>query len=175
LQHAAQSLQGEHTLVRFLGEQIHKPAHSADAQKMRLETDAQCVQVITYHKSKGLQYPLVFVPFMGSFRTEKSSKTSFVEDEEANDESLYQKQTILLGIERGQRSKTECSKVTNMEEWHQVSERSTRGMMSMTILTTLALGLSNLKKPSIEEMIESEMRSLTLSGCPSDTDSLVKI
>ena len=88
LQHAAQSLQGEHALVRFLGAQIHKPTQSADAQKMRLETDAQCVQVITYHKSKGLQYPLVFVPFMGSFKTEKSSKTSFVEDEEANDEAL---------------------------------------------------------------------------------------
>ena len=88
LQHAAQSLQGEHTLVRFLGAQIHKPTQSADAQKMRLETDAQCVQVITYHKSKGLQYPLVFVPFMGSFKTEKSSKTSFAEDEEANDETL---------------------------------------------------------------------------------------
>jgi exodeoxyribonuclease V beta subunit len=57
LQHAAQSLQGEHALVRFLGEQIHKPTQSADTQKMRLETDAQCVQVITYHKSKGLQYP----------------------------------------------------------------------------------------------------------------------
>jgi exodeoxyribonuclease V beta subunit len=88
LQHAAQSLQGEHALVRFLGAQIHKPTQSADAQKMRLETDAQCVQVITYHKSKGLQYPLVFVPFMGSFRTEKLSKTSFVEDEEANDDTL---------------------------------------------------------------------------------------
>ena len=87
LQHAAQSLQGEHTLVRFLGAQIHKPTQSADAQKMRLETDAQCVQVITYHKSKGLQYPLVFVPFMGSFKTEKSSKASFSEDEEANDDT----------------------------------------------------------------------------------------
>jgi len=84
LQHAAQSLQGEHALVRFLGEQIHSPTESADAQKMRLETDAQCVQVITYHKSKGLQYPLVFVPFAGSFKTETAAKSSFVEDDEDN-------------------------------------------------------------------------------------------
>jgi len=88
LQHAAQSLQGEHALVRFLGEQIHKPTQSADTQKMRLETDAQCVQVITYHKSKGLQYPLVFVPFIGSFKTESSSKSSFVDDDERNDDTL---------------------------------------------------------------------------------------
>jgi len=33
LQHAAQTLQGEHALVRFLAEQIHAPTHSADAQK----------------------------------------------------------------------------------------------------------------------------------------------
>ncbi len=82
LQHAAQSLQGEHALVRFLGEQIHTPTESADAQKMRLETDAQCVQVITYHKSKGLQYPLVFVPFAGSFKTESAAKSNYADDDE---------------------------------------------------------------------------------------------
>ena len=87
LQHAAQSLQGEHALVRFLGEQIHSPTESADAQKMRLETDAQCVQVITYHKSKGLQYPLVFVPFAGAFAVEKKAKTNFAQDDEADDDS----------------------------------------------------------------------------------------
>jgi exodeoxyribonuclease V beta subunit len=88
LQHAAQSLQGEHALVRFLAEQINAPTHSADAQKMRLETDAQCVQVITYHKSKGLQYPLVFVPFAGSFKTETSSKSSYSDDDETADDTL---------------------------------------------------------------------------------------
>jgi exodeoxyribonuclease V beta subunit len=72
--------------VRFLAEQIHAPTHSADAQKMRLETDAQCVQVITYHKSKGLQYPLVFVPFAGSFKTETSSKSSYSDDDETADD-----------------------------------------------------------------------------------------
>jgi exodeoxyribonuclease V beta subunit len=49
---------------------------------MRLETDAQCVQVITYHKSKGLQYPLVFVPFAGSFKTETAAKSSYADDDE---------------------------------------------------------------------------------------------
>ena len=82
LQHAAQSLQGEHALVRFVGEQIQTPTQSADAQKMRLETDAQCVQVITYHKSKGLQYPLVFVPFAGSFKTETAAKSNYADDDE---------------------------------------------------------------------------------------------
>ncbi|RTE85842.1 MULTISPECIES: exodeoxyribonuclease V subunit beta [Gammaproteobacteria] len=34
-----------------------------DALKLRLESDQELVKVITYHKSKGLQYPLVFMPF----------------------------------------------------------------------------------------------------------------
>jgi exodeoxyribonuclease V beta subunit len=38
---------------------------------MRLETDASLVQVITFHKAKGLQYPLVFLPFAANFREDK--------------------------------------------------------------------------------------------------------
>ena len=85
LQHAAQSLQGEHALVRYLGEQIQSQHHDSEAQQARLETDALCVKVITYHKSKGLQYPLVFVPFAGAFSVEKKAKTHFTQ-ENASDE-----------------------------------------------------------------------------------------
>jgi exodeoxyribonuclease V beta subunit len=87
LQHAEQSLQGEHALVRHLGEQIQSQHHDSDAQQARLETDALCVKVITYHKSKGLQYPLVFVPFAGAFAVEKKAKTNFAQDDEADDDS----------------------------------------------------------------------------------------
>lgn len=87
LQHAEQSLQGEHALVRYLGEQIQSQHHDSDAQQARLETDALCVKVITYHKSKGLQYPLVFVPFAGAFAVEKKAKANFAQDEEGDDDS----------------------------------------------------------------------------------------
>ncbi len=86
LQHAAQSLQGEHALVRFLGEQIQSPHNDSDAQQARLETDALCVKVITYHKSKGLQYPLVFVPFAGAFGVEKKAKSNFAQEDEGDDD-----------------------------------------------------------------------------------------
>lgn len=36
---------------------------NTDALQLRLESDEDLVKVITYHKSKGLQYPLVFIPF----------------------------------------------------------------------------------------------------------------
>ena len=61
-------------------------------------------------------------------------------DGKATDKSLYRKQTIMSGIERGQREDT-VEKVDKMEEWYKVSERSMRGMLGMTVLTALAMGI----------------------------------
>ena len=36
-----------------------------ETQLLRLESDAHRVQIVTLHKSKGLEYPLVFLPFVG--------------------------------------------------------------------------------------------------------------
>ena len=86
LQHASQSLQGPQALLQFLADNIHSSSDNPEAQKMRLETDAACVQIVTYHKSKGLEYPLVFVPFLGSFNTGKSpSGKPPSDDDEAPD------------------------------------------------------------------------------------------
>ena len=71
LQSASLSLQGESALLRFLTDQLSNPNAQGDAAQMRLETDAALVQVITFHKAKGLQYPLVFLPFVSNFRDDK--------------------------------------------------------------------------------------------------------
>jgi exodeoxyribonuclease V beta subunit len=71
LQTMSASLQGEAALIRYLEQQIQNPKASGDTAQMRLESDANLVQVITVHKSKGLQYPLVFLPFVSAFVAEK--------------------------------------------------------------------------------------------------------
>ncbi len=71
LQHASQELDGEHALIRFLAEAIAQPEGHGDTHKLRLESDADLVKVITIHKSKGLEYPLVFLPFICSHRPTK--------------------------------------------------------------------------------------------------------
>ncbi len=71
LQTASASLQGEAALIRYLEQQLHHPKASGDSAQLRLESDADLVQVITIHKSKGLQYPLVFLPFVSGFMAEK--------------------------------------------------------------------------------------------------------
>ena len=80
LQTASVGLQGEAALIRYLEQQLQNPKASGDAAQMRLESDADLVQVITIHKSKGLQYPLVFLPFVSAFKSEK--KDSALEDAE---------------------------------------------------------------------------------------------
>jgi exodeoxyribonuclease V beta subunit len=81
LQTAAAGLQGPQALLHFLAQHIQSSSDNPEEQKMRLETDAHCVQVITFHKSKGLEYPLVFVPFLGSFKTSSTRKD---EDDDAD-------------------------------------------------------------------------------------------
>ncbi len=68
LQQAAATLPGEHALVRWLREQLAAPDGNADEQKLRLESERRLVQVVTIHKSKGLQYPLVLLPFIADWR-----------------------------------------------------------------------------------------------------------
>ncbi len=73
LQQASGLLDGEHALVRFLAEQRQEAAVAADHRQLRLESDAELVKVVTVHKSKGLEYPLVFVPFAAACRPVKDS------------------------------------------------------------------------------------------------------
>ncbi len=71
LQQASALIEGEHALIRHLAEQREDAAAGiggADARQIRLESDADIVQVVTVHKSKGLEYPLVFLPFAAACR-----------------------------------------------------------------------------------------------------------
>ncbi|HEY5851384.1 MAG TPA: exodeoxyribonuclease V subunit beta [Lysobacter sp.] len=54
---------GLHGLVDWLCRRIAEADSEDEAQLLRLESDAQCVQIVTLHKSKGLEYPLVYLPF----------------------------------------------------------------------------------------------------------------
>lgn len=52
--------------------------------ELRLETDEDAVQIVTVHKSKGLEYPVVFVPFSwDSPGVSKNSPMSYHDDEGA--------------------------------------------------------------------------------------------
>lgn len=82
LQAAAAQLDGEQALIRWLTEEMSDAqagiTSSGDEQIVRLESDAGLVQVITVHKSKGLEFPVVCLPFACSFRPADGKRRSFV-------------------------------------------------------------------------------------------------
>ncbi len=47
---------------------------AGEEQILRLESDEQLVKVVTIHKSKGLEYPLVFLPFICSTKLVDGSR-----------------------------------------------------------------------------------------------------
>lgn len=75
LQQESQHRDGELGLLRWFARQVEAPDGNEEHQQ-RLESDAERVKVVTYHKSKGLQYDLVFIPFVLSYR--KDNKGSVV-------------------------------------------------------------------------------------------------
>ncbi|KGT86418.1 exonuclease V subunit beta [Erwinia typographi] len=68
LQEASAQLDSEHALIRWLAQEVAQPNGQSASQQLRLESDRHLVQIVTIHKSKGLQYPLVWLPFVANYR-----------------------------------------------------------------------------------------------------------
>ncbi len=57
---------GQQPLLRWLEDQFEE-SRGEDAE-LRLEDDEELIKIVTIHKAKGLQYPIVFVPFLWTCR-----------------------------------------------------------------------------------------------------------
>jgi exodeoxyribonuclease V beta subunit len=57
-------------LLRWFGATVTdaKDRSELDERQIQLESDAEAVQIVTMHKAKGLEYPLVFCPFLWDFK-----------------------------------------------------------------------------------------------------------
>jgi exodeoxyribonuclease V beta subunit len=84
LQVASAQFAGESALISWLATQVaageaESPAGGADdPQLLRLESDADLVKIVTVHKAKGLEYPLVLLPFASHFKRVTRGRTPFV-------------------------------------------------------------------------------------------------
>ncbi|MGE5681363.1 MAG: exodeoxyribonuclease V subunit beta [Bacillota bacterium] len=59
-------------LIKWLSENINSEEPDKEEHQLRLESDEKAVKIITVHKSKGLEYSIVFLPFMWSTVREPS-------------------------------------------------------------------------------------------------------
>ncbi|GHU17497.1 RecBCD enzyme subunit RecB [Betaproteobacteria bacterium] len=101
LQHAAAELDGEQALIRHLDEHLagNPPG---DEQVLRLESDAARVRVVTIHKAKGLEYPLVFLPFICTFKPLEGDKP-FVVHDKGQRRTVFHADEAILELARNER------------------------------------------------------------------------
>ncbi|PVE05536.1 exodeoxyribonuclease V subunit beta [Limnohabitans sp. Rim28] len=83
LQAASGQIDGEQALIRWLAQQMDEAqsgnASGGEAQTVRLESDEDLVKVITIHASKGLEYPVVCLPFAHSHRVVTADKAAVLQ------------------------------------------------------------------------------------------------
>ncbi|WP_320412174.1 exodeoxyribonuclease V subunit beta [Candidatus Profftia tarda] len=71
LQERSLNLDNAVSLLYWLSKKIENPDVHSDKERLRLESDNPVVQVMTIHHSKGMEFPIVWLPFIGSYRLQK--------------------------------------------------------------------------------------------------------
>jgi len=86
-------------LIHWLHKQIAE-ASSTSAHELRLESDQKLIKIVTQHKSKGLEYPIVFLPYANHIYNPSSSHTAVFHDDKLN-------RLIQLGVSSEAKHKSE--------------------------------------------------------------------
>jgi exodeoxyribonuclease V beta subunit len=92
MQEARAAHLGPHSQLDWLRAAIDSADDADEAQWPRLESDASRVQILTLHKSKGLEFPLVFLPFVGIGRG-GGSHSNFISYHDGRDVRVRQWRT----------------------------------------------------------------------------------
>ncbi|KDM91027.1 exodeoxyribonuclease V subunit beta [Photobacterium galatheae] len=160
LQAESQKTTTQHGMIRWLTEKIEKPDGNAEEQQVRLESENDLVKVITIHKSKGLEYPFVFLPFLATFR---ESETSLYHDE-------VQNQTV-LDTKKGPYATSKAEKERLAEDLRLLYVAVTRAVYGCFIgLAPIANGR---KKSGDSAMHKSAIGWILQQGCTSDPNGLL--
>jgi exodeoxyribonuclease V beta subunit len=80
LQQHSQSTAGMSPMLHWFAHQLEES--SGEDAELRLEDDQALVKIVTIHKSKGLQYPIVFVPFLWTCRPVERNQAIYFHDTE---------------------------------------------------------------------------------------------
>jgi exodeoxyribonuclease V beta subunit len=69
-------------LIKWLARQRDEKTLRLEQHELRLESDARAVKIVTIHKSKGLEYPVVFCPFNWSHSKGKTKEFTYHDPED---------------------------------------------------------------------------------------------
>ncbi|NTS78561.1 exodeoxyribonuclease V subunit beta [Catenovulum sp. SM1970] len=67
LQKQAQKFSSIPQLIDWFEQQINQPEYISESE-LRLESEKDLIQITTFHGSKGLEYPIVFIPFATRYK-----------------------------------------------------------------------------------------------------------
>lgn len=184
LQSASRQLEGEQALIRWLAGQIASAGlRGGEEQILRLESDADLVKVVTVHKSKGLEYPLVFLPFACAFRgVDGRSSRVWVADEQGEASLHLQLTPELIAAADRERQREDLRLLyvaltrARHSLWLGVAAISQRGSKDSTAhrsaLGYLLAGPHKLSGEGLAEQVhllaqgQAEMRVLAMPGQP---------
>ncbi|HOD25414.1 MAG TPA: UvrD-helicase domain-containing protein, partial [Polyangiaceae bacterium] len=65
-------------LIDWLKRERMNPSKETDAAELRLDRDDKAVRISTMHKAKGLQFPIVFVPYLWTGRLPKDTEPAVI-------------------------------------------------------------------------------------------------
>ena len=84
---------GPNDALKWLRDQRTRIAGNLDNQQIRMESDARALAIVTIHKSKGLEFPIVFCPFSWESDGGRDERPLF------HDPSAGLRRTLYLGSE----------------------------------------------------------------------------
>lgn len=93
LQQASRQYQQPQQLLKWFRDQCQQLSAQEQAQ-LRLESDANLIRIVTMHGSKGLEYPVVFVPFSSHYRDPARFKRSLLDHYQYHNEQQQLVQQI---------------------------------------------------------------------------------
>jgi exodeoxyribonuclease V beta subunit len=135
--------------LRWLQQQARQTTLSSDSLQLRLETDDKLVQIVTIHKSKGLEYGLIYCPYLWADSVKSSAGDAaimFHADDAAHTPSLdigsaYREDHLRLLTEESYaenmrllyvaltRAKYHCTVVALTEKISRYTDRSALGWL----------------------------------------------
>ena len=79
LQQASQTHSSMDALLRWFAEHLNN-SDSLEETQLRLENDQNLVQISTIHAAKGLEYPIVLVPYLWACKPAQSKQVSYYDE-----------------------------------------------------------------------------------------------
>ncbi len=135
-------------LVQWYARQMSKEFRDESADELRLESDKKAVAVVTIHKSKGLEYPIVYLPYLWEGQRKNSDDTILFHDPD-NDYSL----TLDLGSTDLELSRVQFIKEEQAEQKRLLYVALTRASGMCKIMWG---GIKNIESSALGQLIHPQ-------------------